>query len=98
MTHFDASDGPRLLAQGKRMVKKPNPVYMLPMAETFTVQTNEGVMKGNAGDYLAHDPISGHVWPVSAQYVEQHYLGEAPKPSTLPPGDYLGAFDKRGSS
>lgn len=55
------------------MAKKRNPVYLERQDTEFQVETNEGVMTGKAGDYLAHDPISGHVWPVSAEYSTQHY-------------------------
>lgn len=70
---YTTSDGPRLVSEGTKMAKKRNPVYLQRQAETFQVQTNEGVLSGKPGDFLAHDPISGHVWPVAASYVEQHY-------------------------
>jgi hypothetical protein len=70
---FSPEDGPLLIKRGRPMVKKPNPVYMLEMLEDFEVETNEGLMQGHAGDSLAHDPISGHVWPVSGAYVAMHY-------------------------
>jgi hypothetical protein len=73
MKLFTTADGPRLQAEGRRAIKKPNPVFLERQEEAFSVQTNEGVLKGQAGDSVAHDPISGHVWPVSASYVEQHY-------------------------
>lgn len=71
---FTATDGPTLVREGVAMKKKPNPVYMARQDEAFDVQTNEGMLSGKAGDFVAHDPISGHVWPVAASYVEQHYL------------------------
>lgn len=55
------------------MAKKRNPVYLEKQETEFQVETNEGVLAGKPGDFLAHDPISGHVWPVAASYVEQHY-------------------------
>lgn len=70
---FSTADGPRLQQSGRRAIKRPNPVFMERQEEAFSVQTNEGVLQGAAGDYVAHDPISGHVWPVAASYVEQHY-------------------------
>jgi len=73
VSHFTAEDGPRLLAEGTPAIKKPNPVYLERQGEDFTVETNEGPLHGHAGDYLAYDPISGHVWPVAASYVAQHY-------------------------
>ncbi len=73
ITHYDTSDGPRIVEIGEPHLKKPNPVYLVHQASAFSVQTNEGLLTGQPGDYLAHDPISGHVWPVAASYVTQHY-------------------------
>ncbi len=70
---FTSADGARIITHGNKMAKKRNPVYLWHQPEAFQVQTNEGVLTGKPGDYLAHDPISGHVWPVSADYVAQHY-------------------------
>lgn len=72
MKHYTAADGPRLRGT-TAMAKRRNPVYMERQDEDFTVETNEGRLGAHAGDYLAHDPISGHVWPVAASYVDQHY-------------------------
>ena len=72
-TMFTKADGPELVQTGAKMAKKRNPVYLARQEEAFKVETNEGVLTGKPGDYLAHDPISGHVWPVSADYVAQHY-------------------------
>jgi hypothetical protein len=72
--HFTAEDGPTLLELGATAyVKKPNPVYMSQVETDFSVDTNEGTMHARAGDFLAYDPISGHVWPVAQSYVGQHY-------------------------
>lgn len=70
---FTTDHGPDIVESGRKMAKKRNPVYLLRQDSEFTVQTNEGVLTGKPGDYLAHDPISGHVWPVASSYVEQHY-------------------------
>lgn len=64
------------------MVKKPNLVLMQQQTEDFEVETAEGLMKGHPGDYLAHDPMSGHVWPVKQSYVALHY-----EPTYAPGGD-----------
>lgn len=61
------------------MVKRPDPVYLRQMDHDFVVETNEGTLQAHAGDYLAHDCISGHFWPISAEYVAQHY-------EPMPPG------------
>lgn len=70
---FNSEDGPNLVRGARKMQKKKNPVYMAQIQEPFNVDTNEGRLSANEGDYIAHDPISGHVWPVAASYVEQHY-------------------------
>lgn len=57
------------------MQKKPSPVYMKQIMVPFEVETNEGVLTGQPGDYIAHDPQTGHWWPVSAEYVAIHYTG-----------------------
>lgn len=70
---FTKDDGSSILSSGQKMAKRRNPVYLLQQPDAFDVETNEGVLRGKPGDYLAHDPISGHVWPVAASYVQQHY-------------------------
>lgn len=70
---FTIADGPMLVSAGRKMAKIRNPVYLQQQAEPFSVQTNEGRLTGKPGDFVAHDPLSGHVWPVSASYVDQHY-------------------------
>jgi hypothetical protein len=73
MTLFTQQDGPRLVENGNKMAKKRNPVYLQRQTEPFSVETTEGTLTAKAGDYVAHDPISGHVWPVAADYVRMHY-------------------------
>lgn len=73
MNNFTKSDGPMLVRNGKPMAKKRNPVYLIRQEAMFSVETNEGILTGKPGDYLAHDPMSGHVWPVAADYVAVHY-------------------------
>lgn len=73
MPHFTKADGPRLVQSAEKMAKKRNPVYLEKQPEAFSVQTTEGVLTAKPGDFLAHDPISGHVWPVAADYVAVHY-------------------------
>jgi hypothetical protein len=70
---YTSADGPRLIAEGGKMARKRNPVYLMRQETAFEVMTNEGLTTGLPGDYLAHDPISGHVWPIAASYVAQHY-------------------------
>jgi len=73
MKRITQEHGPTIAAEGERMMKRPNPVYMIPVTEDTEVETNEGVLTAHPGGYIAHDPISGHVWPVAASYVAQHY-------------------------
>lgn len=70
---YAADDGARIKQTGARMIKRPNPVYMIQVTASCEVETNEGVLTAKPGDFVAYDPISGHVWPVAASYVAQHY-------------------------
>jgi hypothetical protein len=76
--YFTQFDGPRLRATGTLMQRLPNPVFMERQDDNFVVATAEGDMTGAPGDYVAHDPLSGHVWPVKASYVELHYRPAPP--------------------
>jgi hypothetical protein len=42
--------------------KKPVCVYAIHMAEPFTVETLEGTMRGNAGDWLIKG-VNGELYP-----------------------------------
>lgn len=70
---FTAEDGEAIKELGTQAVKRPNPVYLLTLEEPFTVETDNGTMTGEPGDYLVYDEISGHVWPISADYYAAHY-------------------------
>jgi len=72
-SRYTQADAPLLKLVGWMAAKKRNPVYMIKVDQDFKVDTSEGVMGGRAGDFVAYDPISGHVWPVSAEYVKMHY-------------------------
>lgn len=65
--------GPQIAEWGNAALKKPNPVHLYQVMHDGQVRTNEGTLGIHAGQYIAYDPISGHVWPVDAAYVEQHY-------------------------
>lgn len=78
-TAFSAEDGERIKKAGQKSVKKPNPVWLVQLDTDAKVETDSGTLNAHAGDFLAHDPISGHVWPVSADYVAQHYDDVAPR-------------------
>jgi hypothetical protein len=71
--YFTSRDGDAIQVTGSKMAKKRNPVYLLQKTEAFQVETKEGVLAGNPGDYVAFDPLTGHVWAVSAEYVAMHY-------------------------
>jgi hypothetical protein len=53
-------------------IKRPNPVHMQRMKGPFEVDTAEGRMSCQDG-YLAYDHLTGHMWPVAADYVVLHY-------------------------
>ncbi|HTJ62110.1 MAG TPA: hypothetical protein VL333_13045 [Candidatus Saccharimonadales bacterium] len=78
-------DGPRIAAEGRRAVKRANPVFLVELKDDAVVETVDGTLNGEAGGFIAHDPISGHVWPVKRSYVEQHYDFKQPgdPPSTV---------------
>lgn len=73
MKCFTQEDRAQIKDLGVPHVKRPLPVYLLRWDEEFVVQTNEGVMSGRPGDFVAYDPLSGHIWPIQKGYVEQHY-------------------------
>ena len=67
------SHGSEILETGVKMQKKRSPVYLMQVLEDFQVMTNEGLLGGKPGDFVAFDPLSKHVWPVSKEYVQMHY-------------------------
>lgn len=73
ITDWGPEHGEQLKEWGREALKKPNPVYLFKVEHDGQVRTNEGTVAVRAGQFIAHDPISGHVWPVDATYVEQHY-------------------------
>lgn len=74
MPHFIQSEGPSIQERGREAIKEAHPIFLMLSDAPFTVSTNEGTLSGNAGDYVAYDPMSGHLWPVSAEYVDMHYV------------------------
>jgi hypothetical protein len=71
---YGPDDSAEIVEHGVVRVKAPNPVFLVELDHECVVATNEGPLRAHAGDFLAHDPISGHVWPVAADYVAQHYV------------------------
>lgn len=95
VTTFGPSQGPDIEAHGDPYHKVASTVYLVQpvphpdakgnAALEFTVQTNEGVLCAPFGDYVCYDPKSGHVWPISAEYVAMHYAaGPAPEVNSEP--------------
>ena len=74
---FTKEHGPVIAVLGEKMVRNPSAVSMIAVQSDFEVMTNEGLLRGKAGDYLAYDELSGHVWPVSEEYVGMHYTSVA---------------------
>lgn len=69
---FHPGHGPVVKAEGVAM-QKASPTWVVQIHVPFEVETNEGMLTASAGDYLAYDEKSGHVWPVAAGYVQQNY-------------------------
>lgn len=72
MQEFDATSGADAAKKAPTFLKRPNPVHLLRIEGKFAVHTQEGLLSCDDG-YLAFDPLSGHVWPVAASYVDLHY-------------------------
>ena len=56
----------------KRAVKKPIPVRCIQIHESFEVETLEGVMKGQPGDWLMVG-IHGEMYPIAKEIFEKTY-------------------------
>ena len=69
---FGASDGLVIKAEGVAY-RKTSPTWAMPVDQPFEVETSEGVLTAAAGDFVAYDEKSGHVWPVAAGYVALNY-------------------------
>lgn len=48
-------------------------VRAVKMGTSFRVNTNEGVMEGQSGDYLCGPGVEGEYWPVAASIFEKSY-------------------------
>ena len=68
---FSQADGPAL-ARAPAYTKRPNQIHLKRIDGPFFVDTHEGRMHCDDG-YVAHDPMTGHVWAVCADYAELHY-------------------------
>jgi len=54
-------------------VKRPIPIQAVQINEEFEVETLEGVMKGNAGDFLIIG-IKGEPYPCKKEIFEESYM------------------------
>lgn len=59
-------------AEGVKEYRKKTTIYAVKMDEVFFVQTIEGMMTGNHGDYLAIG-IDGELYPIAAAIFEKSY-------------------------
>lgn len=57
--------------------RKTEPIEAMPMDKDFTVQTREGTVKGNAGDYLAVDS-EGYPYPIAKDEMHAVYAKADP--------------------
>ena len=57
---------------GRRALKRPVLLGARRLAAPLTVETLEGPVAAEAGDFLLRDD-DGHEWPVSAAHFESHY-------------------------
>ena len=75
ITRFMPEHGSLIKDAGVAMRKKTTSVVHMwgPILHDFVVETNEGTLGAKAGSYVAYDEVSGHVWPVDADYVAAHY-------------------------
>ena len=70
MLHFKKGDPPPLKFQTAR--KKPLPFKCVQINEPFEVETMEGLMKGNAGDWLMIG-VKGEMYPIDNEIFRATY-------------------------
>lgn len=66
------------------MYRKTGKVFAKLMKDAFLIATLEGMEHGNAGDYLAQNPVDGEQWPIASKTFSEMY--ERSPDQTLPPG------------
>ena len=59
--------------QGAKEYRKTATVHAIQMPSAFTVETKEGVMKGEPGDWLCQGP-GGEMWPIKKEIFEKTYV------------------------
>ena len=81
MVQFKTHDQPKL--PFRKAIKKPIPINCVQMQEAFEVQTLEGTLRGNPGDYLMMG-VDGELYPCSKEIFEKTYdwVEETGKPDS----------------
>ena len=74
MLHFDSSDGSLIKRDGEAFVKRPSPTYLIQVGEGFEVTTDSGIMALQPNSWLCYDEASGHVWGITDEYKNMHYV------------------------
>lgn len=67
MKTFTQDAGADIAESGVAMIRKPNIVFMSCQPRPFVVDTGHGLLRGEAGDYVAFDPILGKVWSITSE-------------------------------
>lgn len=73
---MDGGQGSYLVTEhfdGAVEFRKTATVHAVKMQSGFSVLTEEGVMQGRPGDYLAQGP-AGECWPIKAEIFEATYV------------------------
>lgn len=53
--------------------RKEATIHAVQMDETFEVETEEGLMTGKPGDWLAVGPL-GEAWPIGDEFFQRTYV------------------------
>jgi len=70
MLKFKTGEAPNLFF--RKAMKKPIPISCIAILQGFEVETLEGTMKGNAGDYLMMG-VNGELYPCAKEIFEKTY-------------------------
>ena len=78
MSHIDGRsvDVASLLMREAPRYRKTALVHAIPLSDTASIETPEGVMVGQPGDYLVSDDPPTHLWPVRREVFERTYASE----------------------
>lgn len=74
MKRWTQDDGGYIQDSGSPFIKVPSTVYMFQLEDVAEVETNEGTLTANPGDWVCYDPKSGHIWPVADGYKSMYYV------------------------